>query len=523
MNINNIKRFVHAIFMCLVLITLAGIINILMPAPDIYCSFPIHDKWQQEETNNVSGYTFSKYIGRTTPMWNINKDFHFSIPDPQSMLQRFKTTRRDPQILEIRRKLMDANLWENPEVQHKFRIAKLGTEKSSKKARTELLELIEDHKELSKVLDDPCMPYATADQISNQRRGIHLLDQAYNNIPLFIEQTTLILKGLMVIGRPGYGKSSAVYNIFNQVTVPYLCLDPKASWKQACMALGSKYIDWDSLYLCLRPPNNISWEHWLFVVSDAICHATGLQYSQDLIIEAGQICLRQKRDFEASSGTETSISLKDLKLALNLCSTKNPKRAQYLESAKAALSLLVGSEDQHIFAARSGLPWDSISKDRYFMGCEYANSYQSRFLGLNYFLYQKYSSIGKETNQLGHFTAVDDASRFISQITSIFGSGGQYGPWMNILKVLRASGEGYIFVDQLCSPILKEIKQLVNCWLVIGSIGHKEELDAIAAAMNLNTDQRNMLTKLGQRECVFYCPEIGRPIHGYIPIVNRPC
>jgi len=456
-------------------------------------------------------------------MRNVNRDFHFSVPDPQSRLQRFKTTRRDPQMLEIRQKLMDANLWENPAVQHKFWLGQVGTDKTRRRVRTEFLELIEQHKELSMVLDDPYMPYATADQISNVGKGIHVLDQAYNRIPLFLDETTLLLKGLMVIGRPGYGKSSAVYNVLDQVTTPYLGLDPKTSWTQACIALGSKYIDWDSLYLCLHPPKNITWEHWLFVLSDVICQATGLQYSQDLIIEAGQICLRQKNDFEARSGIETSISLKDLKLALSLCSAKNSKRAQYLESAKTALSLLVGSEDQHIFAARSGLPWDEILKGRYFMGCQYANSYQSRFLGLYCFLYQMYSAIGKETHQLTHFTVVDDASRFISQTTSIFGSGGQFGPWMNLLKVLRASGEGYLFVDQLCSPILKEIKQLVNCWLVIGSIGQKEELDAIAAAMNLNTDQRSMLTKFEQRECVFYSPEIGRPIHGYVPIVHRPC
>lgn len=456
-------------------------------------------------------------------MRNIKKDFRFFVPDPNSKLQRFKTTRRDPQMLEIRQKLMEANLWEDPAVQQKFRLAKFGTDKSSRRARIELLELIERHKELTMVLDDPYyIPYSSAEQITNHGRGIHVLDQAYNNIPLFIDQTTLLLKGLIVIGRPGYGKSSAVYNILNQVTAPYLGLDPKASWKQACIALGSKYIDWDQLYLCLHPPHNISWEHWLFVVSDVICQATGLQYAQDLIIEAGQICLRQKRDFETSSGTETSISLKDLKLALSLCSAKNPKRAQYLEIAKAGLSLIIGSEDQHIFAARSGLPWDSILKDRFFIGCQYANSYQSRFLGLYCFLYQMYSAIGKETDQLTHFTAVDDSSRFISQTTSIFGSGGQFGPWMNLLKVLRTSGEGYLFVEQLSSSILHEITQIVNCWLVIGSIGGREELDTVAAAMNLDTDRRNMLSNFKQRECIFYCPEIGRPIHGYIPMVNRP-
>ena len=196
---------------------------------------------------------------------------------------------------------------------------------------------------------------------------------------------------------------------------------------------------------------------------------------------------------------------------------------QYLESAKTALSLIVGPDDQHIFAARRGLPLNEIFKGRYFIGFEYANSYQARFLGPYCFTYQRYSVIGEEINTLKHFILADDAGRLVSQTTSIYGAGGKYGPWMNLLKVLRSSGEGYLFVDQLCAPVLKEIKQLVNSWLAIGSIGNKEELDAIAAAMNLNADQRNMLTKLKERECVFYSPEIGRSIHGFVPIVNRPC
>jgi len=390
---------------------------------------------------------------RNTPM--VNRTNESRPPEPDDIVKptKFKRLRHDPLSLKIKHILRQLNLWDDPSVQMDVRLMDSGVEQSKTRAISRLLSRIQDYEELAVALEDGYMPYATAEQISNGNQGIHILDQVHNGIPLFLEETALLLKGFMVIGRPGYGKSSAIYYYLNQVTTPYLGLDPKASWKPASITLRNKYIDWDSAYFCLRPPKNITWEHWLFVLSDVICQATGLQYSQDLIIEAGQICLRQKRDFEANSGIETSISLKDLKFALSLCSAKNPKRAQYLESAKTALSLLVGSEDQHIFAARSGLPWDEILKDRYFIGCQYANSYQSRFLGLYCFLYQMYSSIGTETHKLKHFTVVDDATRFVSQTTSIFGSRGKFGPWMNLLKVLRASGEGYLFVDQLCSPI----------------------------------------------------------------------
>ena len=501
-------------------------ISIMVTTVSLYCgTFYLSNAGQlngQADIFSITSHSCESLWG-DIPMRNVNRDFRFSVPDLKSRRQSFRTTRLDPELLEIRQKLIDANLWDHPVVQRKYHLAKLGFDQTRQRILTELLELIEQFKRTSMVLDDPYMPYASASQISNGGRGIHILNQAYNEIPLFLDETTLLLRGMMVIGRPGYGKSSAVYHILNQVTVPYLGLDPKASWKPAGIELGSEYLDWDSLYFCLRPPLKLTWPHWLSVVSDLICQATGLQFSQDVLIEAGGICLEQKRKFEESTGTETSISLRDWKNSLSLCAAKNPKRMQYLESAKTALSLIVGPDDQHIFAARSGLPLDEIFRRRYFMGFEYANSYQARFLGPYVFTYQRYSVIGEESSDLRHFILADDAGRLVSQSTSIYGSGGKYGQWMNLLKVLRSSGEGYLFVDQLCAPILKEIKQLVNCWLVIGSIGGKEELDAIAAAVNLNADQKNMLTKLKQRECVFYCPEIGRPIHGFVPVVDRPC
>jgi hypothetical protein len=80
-----------------------------------------------------------------------------------------------------------------------------------------------------------------------------------------------------------------------------------------------------------------------------------------------------------------------------------------------------------------------------------------------------------------------------------------------------------MFVEQNISHILEEIRSLANCWLVIGPIGSKEELDAIGSVMNLSEKQTAQLTKFKQRECAFFCPEIGRAVHGYIPVVNRPC
>jgi hypothetical protein len=448
----------------------------------------------------------------------------FKIPVPSPAYQRLKTTQRDPLMTRLEEVLKKINVWENPEVQRQFKLACIGTDYGRQRALHKLADVIQAYYELTIHLQNPYMPFFTAEQIGNGGRGIHILDQAYNNFPLNRDENFLI-RGLGIIGRPGFGKSSALFNIFSQTNVSFLHLDFKGSWRPYCAPLRASYIGWDCAAFDLQPPSGISWEHWLFVVSEAISLCTGLQYSQDVIVEAGHICRREKQDYENKSGIPTGICLRDLRQAVDLCSSNNPKRAQYIESTKTALSLLVGSEDQRIFSTRGGLPLSELLKGRFFLGCQYANTYQARFLLLYILLFQQYSHLGldlPESSSLRHITSVDDASRAVSQVVSIFGSAGKLGPYLHTLKTLRAAGEGYIFVDQLVSPILEELKLLVNSWAVLGSVGGKNELDELASLMHLDEDQKNYLSRMGVRECVFYTPELVRAVNGLIPLVNRP-
>jgi len=459
-------------------------------------------------------------------MRNIKKDFDFSVPDPQSKLQRFKTIRRDPELLDIRQKLMEANLWENPAVQQKFRLAKFGTDKSCRKARNDLLELIEQHKELCMVLDDQFMPYASADQISNNSQGIHILDQAYNNIPMFIDPDCLLTGGV-IFGKPGCGKSSAAFNILRQIAQPFLLLDPKACWAPRTATLRAKVID--CLSLDLRPPPNVKWEDWLFAAMEAVAQATGLQYGLDPLIEASQIALAQRAQYLARTGDDPSLCLKDILLALPLCSPAKSKRLDYRASAETALRLLIGAENNPVFANRSGLPLQDILQERYIIPCPYLNTWQSRFLGLYLFLYMHHASLALgfgETTRLRHLTVIDDSSRFISKPDSIFGSAPKFSAWSHLVKVLRASGSGFLFIDQLVQSASDDIRQLAHLWLIVGTIQGRDNQEEVAAAMNLSQSQKEYLGHLQTRECIFYCPaahpKYPYPIHGFIPLVSQP-
>lgn len=438
----------------------------------------------------------------------------------RSLASRFKTMRHDPELLQLERALRGINKWDDPQVQKQWRLARFGTEVGRERAFCNLKSLIEDYRAETVANQDPYMPYATAEQISNNGQGIRILKQENNKYHLNIDKDILLLCGL-ALGRQGGGKSSAIANILMQIAQPILIIDPKDTWRHRAALLNARVLELTSLDL--TPPPGVTWEDWLFKVMEAVAQVTGVQFGLDLLIEASQIALRQREQYIASTGNDTSLCLKDIKLALSLCHWPKGKRANYRTSAETALSLLIGSEKSQLFAARRGLPLDQILNGRYIMPTPYLNGVQSRFLGLYIFLYMRYSAQNRETTHLRHLTVIDDASQFLAKPSGVFGSGPRFGPWMHLLKVLRSSGYGAIFIDQLPESVLDDVKQLCHFWLVVGSIQGRGNQNEVAAAMSLNQAQKEMLGRLQSRECVCFCPaghpKHPFPIHGHIPHV----
>ena len=453
-------------------------------------------------------------------MLNKDKDFNFSVPDPQSKLQHFKTLRRDPELLQIEQKLREFNLWENQTIQIKLRLAKFGTDRTSKRARIELWDIIEDYKVQTMQLDDSFMPFANADQISNNNVGIHILNQAHNHIPMYTSPYSYCLLWL-VLGPQGGGKSSALFHQLKQFHVPIQIWDPKGTWEFRAKQLQSQVVPPE--YLCFDAEcSEDKLPIYLHSLMEGVAYATGLQFGLSCLFEAADIVLEQRKRFIKQSGQRTPVCLKDIQLALNLCDKSKSKRAQYLESARTALDLLLGRNN--LFSTRSGLPMDLLFEGNYVLQCRYLTTTQSRFLGWFVLNHLYYKSLGKpETKQLKSLIVFDDASKFISKPDTIFGSGPRTSVFLHLLSTLRSTGHGVVFVDQLVEPICNDVKQLCNNWLVVGGMRGTHNQSEVASAMGLSPDQAKMLGRLGTREAVCFCPTTyPYAVHGFIPIVHEP-
>lgn len=413
--------------------------------------------------------------------------------------------------------LRQINLWDDPAIQNRYRLAQLGSEPTRRRMRVELRQIVEDYRIMAMRLGDPFMPCATAGQISNNKQGIHILNQTHNDVPMYADLYSYCLLWL-VLGAQGGGKSSAVFHQLMQMQVPILILDPKGTWEFRAGPLRAKVIPPEYIRLDCNFKKDLL-PNYLNSIADGIAFCTGLQYGLSCLYEALDIAVAQQRTYVEQTGGQTALCLKDIALALQLCDTKNSKRAQYVEAARTALDLL--TRPNELFVTRAGLPLEELFQGRYILPCWHLSTVQCRFLAwflLNWLCFKSLQA--PETTQLKSLMVIDDASKFISRPDNVFGSGSKTSPYLHLLPVLRSTGRGVIFVDQLVEPICDDVKQLCNNWLVVGGMRGTHNQSEVASAMGLSAEQAQMLGRLKTQEAVCFCPTTyPKAIHGFIPEV----
>jgi hypothetical protein len=460
-------------------------------------------------------------IGADGALIMSQNDSRFSIPDPQSWRQRFHTLKYDPELSVLEETLRLLNVFDDPQVKKLLLRAKFCSPDLSAWARARLREIIEDYRILEVRLADPFMPYATAEQISNHRQGVHILDQATNRIPFYAKEDSFPL-GWLILGPQGGGKSSATFHILQQLRCPILILDPKGTWEFRAGALGCKVILPEHLQFDYYWPNEEELPRYLHTQVEGIASATGLQYGVSPLCEAFDIAFAQRKTYIERTGVNTPLCLLDIRYALDLCDIRSAKRAQYIESARSALDLLLGKNN--LFSTRLGLPLDRLTSGRYILSTRFLTTVQSRYFGWFLINYLYFKSLHQpETTQLRQVIVIDDASKYISKSDTVFGSGARTSSWLHLLSTIRSSGTSILLVDQLLSPIYDDVKQLSCNWLVVGGIRGGYNISEIANAMRISPLQSDYLVKMKPRQALVFSPSTHPlAIHGQIPLIVAP-
>lgn len=444
-----------------------------------------------------------------------NENYNFQNPDPDSSLSRFKSLRYDPATEDLKQVLKAINKWDTEKVQKLYRRAKKGTTRGSQQSIIQLLKIIEEYKVEHMESGDPFMPHATEDQISNSHRGIHILDQAGNDAPMYVDED-VFLYNTLVLGRVGGGKSSAVFNILRQVSANILTLDPKNIWHLRAQELNSKTVHWPYSF-ALETPSTMDAMEGLFLMLEGIASIMGLQYGIVPMMESAKLCREHIKEYIAQTGQSTTICLQDIYFALSSINLKGIKK-DYLASCKAALLLLLGPNN--LFATRNGIPISDLYKGNYILPTNRFSRLQSQallFCLLEYKLLASHDSL--ESTHLESLTVIDDSSFYTTRPENAFGSGPRNSPINHIIKQLRGSGQGYIFVNQDLNSIYDDIKASSANKMIVGGLQDVNP-NEIAAMMNLTDEQVRYLPQMKPRECIAYFPKhYSKAVRGIIPEV----
>ncbi len=378
-----------------------------------------------------------------------------------------------------------------------------------------LEDILKTYNENRMRMPDPFAPYCP-DQLCASG-WLYLIDQMDGN-RISIDHNKLST-GLGVFGPQGCGKSCWLVHFCNQIlniapTVKITVIDPKGAFSNLTTF---SHIELSEASFDLTPPSNVTFEHFVYELMPILANTVGLIYALELLQQAVDITLEQKR----RCGIDTSLSLKDISESLRMIKVSGFRKTGYLDGATTALSLILGR--QNLFTCRKGLSLDWLFNQNAVLNARsLTDDMQCRFFVtyLLYWLYQR-SRYAPETNIVKHIVIIDDATRFIGTVGSQFDSGIKTSPLGHLLAVLRSTGTCLVFATQLAAMVDSSVLSLTRNALVIGNINGRENLKVLQSMMSLNDEQTRQIVRFKKRETLAFISGGDWPlIHGWTPDVD---
>lgn len=363
---------------------------------------------------------------------------------------------------------------------------------------------------------DEFRPYCTP---ALNKGNLHIIDQA-DGLPIFIDHNKPVT-GLGLFGPQGSGKSYEIINFCDRIhqidpTIKITIIDPKAGFSNLS---GFLHLDLLDTAFNLTPPVDVGLEPFIFELMPILAHTSGLIYGLDLLNQAAEKVLEQRREFIDQTKTKLELCLKDLLQVLKKIKVSGFRKIGYQDAAVIALSLILGRLG--LFSCRSGVSLDWLFNQNTVLNARsLTDEMQCRFLAiyLLYWLYQRAKN-SDCTKSLKHIIIIDDATRFIGREGHQFDAQNRTSQLGHILSVLRESGICLVYATQLPAQVDPAVLSLTRNALVIGNINGEDNLSVIQNMMSLSDEQKAAIVKFKKREVLAFFSDHSwpYPIHGWTP------
>lgn len=334
--------------------------------------------------------------------------------------------------------------------------------------------------------------------------NLHLYNQL-NGVAWKIPLNALT-RGMLLTGPQGGGKSRFLIWIgkqLNKHNIPFFLLDPKLGLKDWAGYLNAEYINTDDVSIDLSPPPGLTYEQFLPALMPQLGDILGLIYGDDILQDAARICIDLRNKYIQKTGQNTEISLLDIYQAVPFVKdVSKGRRLGYREAVSTSLGcLLTGSGN--LFKCRKGIDLRFLFNHNVILGCRsITDHFAAKFLAV-FLLYWLYESerFSPPCDSLKSTLILDDATNYLS-VGAGFDTTSHTSILTEIYSRMRSSGRGAIVTSQIPHLADPGIVALSHTVINIGGLHYSKDTRLLADTMGLNEQQRQEISRLGQREAI---------------------
>jgi len=305
---------------------------------------------------------------------------------------------------------------------------------------------------------------------------------------------------LLITARSGHGKTTLIMRITKEllrVKIPFLIFDFKKDYRHLIRHFSELYVlSWKDLKInLLEPPPKVEFNTWKQVLLWIIGSLSGVWHgSLNYLLQAIDETYKEKGRIPRLSEVYNKI--------VN-ANENSRKMLDYASAIEVRLYGLLSQLGQAIDSERTLIDIEKLLEKPVVLELhDLSRDNQNVIILWFFFWIYAYRKEHNIRERLTHLLIIDEAKRVFPATEAYSQTTAEYSkvpPSELILDEIRSYTEGLILADQEPTKLSNAVK--ANTYIKIcGFLGNGKDIDDMAQAMNLNEEEREVISHLEQGE-----------------------
>ena len=290
------------------------------------------------------------------------------------------------------------------------------------------------------------------------------------------------------------GKTTLLVIILVQLPIPWTAYDRKRDLRGLCRKYNVKALRWEWLEINpLQPPPNVPPVQWMTFLADMMAHVFGwFHASENYLLQFMQRAYDAKPD-----GYPTFRELHDMILTNEETGRRSSEYREVVLNRLASMLIVVGD----VIDTETSFPIERLLEENLVIELDGLRRDESNFLVELFLGYTfHYRLANGQRGKATHGQIFDEATLYFFEGTQYRETTEALGrSWLETVPaIIRDYQEFLLCAAQEPSLISHSLMANLRTKFV-GYLSEGEDIDAICTSLNLHDDEREELSKLGQR------------------------